>query len=79
MGCRMSLKMRFLHSHLEFFLENLEAVGDEHGEKFRLDFKSMEERYERIWNEGMMGDDCWMLYCDDANHPYKQKSYVKQF
>ena len=24
-----------------------------------------------------MGDYCWMLYGDDANHPYKRKSYVK--
>ena len=26
-----------------------------------------------------MGDYCWMLYRDDANHPYKRKSYAKQF
>ena len=37
------------------------------------------KRYKGVWNEGMMGDDCWMLYCDDANHPYKRKSYVKHF
>lgn len=32
MGCRMSLKMHFLHSHLDFFPPNLGAVSDEHGE-----------------------------------------------
>lgn len=26
LGCRMSLKMHFLHSHLDFFPENLGAV-----------------------------------------------------
>ncbi|KAK4872941.1 hypothetical protein RN001_014970 [Aquatica leii] len=30
-GCNMSLKVHFLHSHLDFFPENLGAVSDEHG------------------------------------------------
>jgi len=30
--CNMSLKIHFLHSHLEFFPENFGAVSDEHGE-----------------------------------------------
>ena len=34
---RMSLKMHFLHSHLEFFPENNGDVSDEHGERFHLD------------------------------------------
>ena len=32
MGCRMSLKIHFLHSHLNFFPPNLGAVSDKHGE-----------------------------------------------
>ena len=32
MGCRMSLKIYFLHSHLNFFPPNLGAVSDEHVE-----------------------------------------------
>ena len=79
MGCRMSLKMHFLHSHLNFFPENLGAVSDGQGERFHQDIQAMEERYKGVWNEGMMGDYCWMLYCDDANHPYKRKSYFKHF
>ena len=79
MGCRMSLKMHFLHSHLDFFPENLGAVNDEQGERFHQDIQAMEERYKGVWNEGMMGDYCWMLYRDDANYPYKRKSYFKHF
>ncbi|UYV66209.1 hypothetical protein LAZ67_4000761 [Cordylochernes scorpioides] len=30
LGCNMSLKIHFLHSHLDFFPDNLGAVGDEH-------------------------------------------------
>ena len=37
MVCRMSLKIHFLHSHLNFFLPNLGAVRDEHGERFHQD------------------------------------------
>ena len=33
----MSLKMHFLHLHLEFFHENLKAVSDEQGERFHQD------------------------------------------
>ena len=31
LGSRMSLKLRFLHSHLEFFPDNLGVVSDEQG------------------------------------------------
>ena len=79
MGCGMSLKMHFLHSHLEFFPENLGAVSDELGKRFHQDIQTMEERYKGVWNEGMMGDYCWMLYRDNANYPYKPKSYFKHF
>ena len=74
MGSRMSLKMHFLHSHFEFFPENLGTVSDEQGEGFHRDIQATEERYKGVWNEGMMGDYCWMLYRDmqtihtNANH-----------
>ena len=79
MGCRMSLKMHFLHSHLNFFPVNLGAVSDEQGERFHQDIQAMEARYQGFWNEGMMGDYCWMLYRDDPSHVYKRKSYAKHF
>ncbi|UYV75022.1 hypothetical protein LAZ67_12002126 [Cordylochernes scorpioides] len=34
LGCNMSLKIHFRHSHLNFFPDNLGAVSDEHGERF---------------------------------------------
>ena len=40
----MSLKMHFLHSHLEFFPVNNGNVSDEHGEIFHLGIKVFEER-----------------------------------
>jgi hypothetical protein len=31
LGCRMSITVHFLHSHLDFFRENLGAVSEEQG------------------------------------------------
>ena len=45
MVCQMSLKMYFLHSHLNFFPPNLGAVSDEHGERFHQDITTMESNY----------------------------------
>ena len=56
MGCRMSLKLHFLHSHLDFFRENLSDVSEEHGELVHQDILYMENRYQGKWNESMMGD-----------------------
>ena len=71
MGCRMYLKVHFLHSHLDFFPTNLGPVSDEQGERFEQDIQAIEACYQGFWNEGMMGNYCWMLYCDDQSHSYK--------
>ncbi|GBM24589.1 hypothetical protein AVEN_26835-1 [Araneus ventricosus] len=47
MGCNMSLKFYFLHSHLDFFPENLGSVSDEHHEQFHQGISIMEARYQR--------------------------------
>ncbi|UYV75471.1 hypothetical protein LAZ67_13000359 [Cordylochernes scorpioides] len=51
LGCNMSLKIHFLHSHLDFFPDNLCAVSDEHGERFHQDISSMEKRYQEFPSE----------------------------
>lgn len=45
-GCNMSVKVHFLHSHLDYFLKNLGAVSEEQGERFHQDIKTMEKRYQ---------------------------------
>lgn len=40
-GLNMSLKIHFLHSHLDFFPENLGDVSDEHGERFHQEIKTI--------------------------------------
>lgn len=60
-GCNMSIKVHFLHSHLDHFPEYLGAVSEEPGEQFHQDIKEMELRYQGRWNVYMMADYCWML------------------
>lgn len=58
LGCNMSLKIHFLHPHLDFFPENLGAVSDEHGERFHQDIMAMERRYQGKWSPRMLADFC---------------------
>ena len=46
LGARMSVKMHFLHSHLDFFPPNLGKVSDEKGERFHQDICIIEGRYQ---------------------------------
>lgn len=42
LGCKMSLKLHFLYSHLDYFPENLGDMSEEQGERFHQDVKEME-------------------------------------
>uniref|UniRef100_A0A6A7G1J7 Uncharacterized protein n=1 Tax=Hirondellea gigas TaxID=1518452 RepID=A0A6A7G1J7_9CRUS len=44
LGARMSIKMHFLSSHLDYFPENCGDVSEEQGERFHQDIRVMEER-----------------------------------
>ena len=56
LGCRMSLKLHFLHSHLDFFRDSFGNISEEHGERFHQDIQVMEKRYQGRWDEAMIGD-----------------------
>ena len=79
MGCRMSLKIHFLHSHLNFFPPNLGTVSDEHGERFHQDITNMESNYQGKWNPGMMGDFCRMFLRDTPEAKYTRSSKKTHF
>ena len=51
MGCHNSIKIHFLHLHLDVFPENLGAVSDEQCERFHKGVKNMETWYQGFWNE----------------------------
>ena len=60
----MSVKVHFLHSHLEYFSENLRALSEKQGERFHQHIKIMEKRYQGRWNFNMIADYCWCLMRD---------------
>ena len=74
LGCNMSLKIHFLHSHLDFFPKNLGAVSDEHGERFHQEISIMEHCYQGKWNPRMLADFCWTLRRDLLQAKYRRKS-----
>ncbi|KAK3880378.1 hypothetical protein Pcinc_015144 [Petrolisthes cinctipes] len=43
---RMSVKMHFLRSHLDYFSNNCGDFSEEQGERFHKDIRVMEERYQ---------------------------------
>ena len=53
MRCRISIKLLFLHCHLDFLQENLGDFSEEHGEKFHQDIQQMERRYQGRWDSAM--------------------------
>ena len=79
MGCRMSTKVHYLHSHLDFFRENLGAVSEEHGERFHQDIQLMERRYQGRWDAAMMGDYIWGLVREDKSHHRRKIRSKKHF
>lgn len=73
MGCRMSLKLHVLHSHLEVFKSNMGAYSEEQGERFHQDIQQFERRYQGQYNEKMLGDYIWGLI-RESDISYKRKS-----
>ena len=79
LGCRMSIKVHYLHSHLSEFPENLGDVSEEQGERFHQDVKVMEERYQGRWNCKMMADYCWSLMRDVPYAVHKRLATKRKF
>lgn len=72
MGCRMSLKLHVLHSHLNVFKSHMGAYSEEQGERFHQDLQLFERRYQGQYNERMLGDYIWGLI-RDSDVTYKRK------
>jgi hypothetical protein len=82
MGCNMSLNVLFLDCRLDFFLENLGRVSDEHGKRFHKDISTVERLYQDEWTPSMFVDNFCALGIDVPLAKYSRKSssvtfYVK--
>lgn len=79
LGCLMSVKVHFLHSHIDYFPQNLGDYSEEQGERFHQDIKVMEQRYQGKWNATMMADYCWNLKRDSEGERTSRKSRKRKF
>lgn len=75
----MSIKLHYLHNHLEHFPENLGDVSDEQGERFHQDISEMESRYQGRWDQVMMADYCWCMKRDNPIETHARKSKKRKF
>lgn len=78
-GCNMSIKLHFLHNHLDYFPANLGDLSEEQGERFHQDLRTMEERYQGYWNTHMMADYCWSINNSSMPSTSARKSYKRKF
>jgi hypothetical protein len=69
LGCNMSVKVHYLHNHLDPFPENLGDLSKEQGERFHQDIKTMKAIYQGRWDAHMMADYCWNLMQDCRADP----------
>ena len=56
LGCLMNLKLHFLDSHIDDFPDNFGDYSEEQGERFQLDIKVMENRYQGRQDDYMLAD-----------------------
>ena len=64
LSAKMSIKLHYLFSHLDYFPVNLGVVSEKQGERFHQDIRKMEERYQGGWDSHIMADYCWILIRD---------------
>ena len=76
LGCQM-LKIHFLHSHSDFFPDNLRNVSDEHGERYHQDISEIETRHQGKPGDRMMGDYCWYLN-RESDAPNRRRARVQK-
>ena len=79
LGARMSIKLHYLFSHLDYFPENLGNVSEEQGKRFHLDIRTTKERYQGRWDSDMMADYRWTLIRDCTEQSHSRKSYKQTF
>ena len=67
---KMSVKLHYLFSHLDYFPENLGDVSEEQEERFHQDIRRMEEKHQGRCDSHMIADYCWTLIrdCSEQSH-----------
>lgn len=78
MNVNMSLKIHFLHNHLDFFPDNLGDFSDEHGERFHQDVAIIEKRFKGKDPRHMLGEYCWSI-CRETDPDQMKRQCKRQY
>ena len=76
---RMSVKLHFLQSHLDFFSKNCGDLHEEQGEHFHQDIRIMEELLPKLWDVNFLDDYSWYLRQDVVATEQRKKSLKRPF
>lgn len=76
LGANMSVKLHYLHSHLDKFPDNLGDYSEKQGDRSHQDIKIMEKRYQGRWDRHMMAES---LQRDCPGQKHQRKSHTKRF
>ena len=69
----MSLKLHFLHSHLDSFRVSSDATHEERGVRSYQDISAMENTYKGKRCAAILADYCWKLKRDAMEIQYKRR------
>ena len=75
----MIIKVHFLHSHLDKFLDDCSDISDKQGEQFHQDIKTMEKHYQGWWDKQIMADKVSKGTCitlNVTNNQQNEKGFI---
>ena len=79
LGTRMSVKLHFLWSYLDYFPKDCTDRREKESECFHQDIRIFEERYQGLWNINFLLDYYWCLRRDSVAAEHKRKSLIRFF
>ena len=68
-----------MHSHFDFFSENMGAVSDKNGERFYQDIATIAKRFKGKWSENALADYGWNLMTNKENAHHRRLCKKKSF
>lgn len=77
LGCNISLKFYFLHSHIDYSPEKLGTVSEDQDEIFHQYMMEREKRYQGKWNISLIAD-YWWVFKSDILVQFTRRRVVKK-
>ena len=79
LGARMSVKLQFLWSYLDYFPKNCGDLSEEQGEYFHQDTRIIKELYQDRWDVNVFADYCWCLKRNAVAAEHRWKCLKRPF